>query len=270
MKKLHLNTVLALMVMTAGFAFAGTTAHAETLKVDPWDVTYTGSSMKSNYDPSKATISSTMPGDTIQYSVNYVNGSGSDATFYMSSDVVKTLEEGSEATGGAYSYKITYTGSDQPLFDSETIGGDESVSDIIGLNQVNGNQGSYFSLGSVPAGESGTVTVTVTLDGNSQTNKYMSTLAELEIKFGAEPTDTAHKGDSVERHNTVVRNVVNTLDGGTEVVIIDDEDIPLDGGNPLTGDSILPLLMCAVAFVVGLMMIIWYFILTRKQKEEVA
>lgn len=300
MKKLHLNTVLALMVMTAGFAFAGTTAHAETLKINAasvsdnvsdqaltlekatekntteapgkpsWTVTYNGSAMDSNYVSSKATESGAMPGDTIVYSVNLKNGSGSDATFYMSTDVVKTLEEGSEATGGAYSYKITYSGSDEPIFDSETVGGDKSVADVIGLNQVNGNEGSYFSLGSIAKGDYETIKVTVVLDGNSQTNKYMATLAELEIMFGAEPTDSAHKGDSIERHNTVVKSVVNTLDGGTEVVIIDDEDIPLNGGNPLTGDSALPLIICAVAFLVGLMMIFWYFILTRKQKEEVA
>ena len=268
MKKLHLNIVLALIVMTAGFTFAGTTAHAETLKIEPWDVTYTGSSMKSNYDPAKAVIKDTMPGDTIEYTVNYINDSKSDATFYMSADVIKTLEEGSIATGGSYTYKITCSEMEEPLFDSETIGGDENASAVVGLNQVNGNEGSYFSLGSLEVGKSGQVTVKVTLDGNSQTNNYMSTLAELEIKFGAEPTDSAREGDKEERHNTVVKRVVNTLDGGTEVVVIEDDSIPLDGGNPLTGDSLFPLVMCGIALFAGLLMILWYFIITRDKKEE--
>ena len=268
MKKLHMNIVLALMVMTAGFAFAGTTAHAETLKIEPWDVTYTGSAMKSNYDPAKAVIKDTMPGDTIEYTVNYINGSKSDATFYMSADVIKTLEEGSIATGGSYTYKITCSEMEEPLFDSKTMGSDENASEVERLNKVNGSEGSYFSLGSLEVGKSGQVTVTVTLDGNSQTNNYMSTLAELEIKFGAEPTDSAREGVTEERRNTVVKRVVNTLDGGTEVVVIEDDSIPLDGGNPLTGDSLFPLVMCGIALFAGLLMILWYYIITRDKKEE--
>ena len=268
MRKLHLNMVLALMVMTVGLFEAGTIAKAETESIS-WSVTYTGSKLESTYDSSKATITDTLPGDTIEYSVDYINGSSSAANFYMSADAVKTLEEGATATGGAYSYKITYTGSDEPLFDSETIGGDsdDSVDSVIGLNQVNGNEDSYFSLGSVAAGESGTVTVSITLDGNSQTNNYMDTLAELEIKFGAEPTSES-EGDSIINHSSVVKNIVNTISGETEIVVIDDDDIPTTvSGDPKTGDSVLPLVICGIALIIGLLLILWYFKLTKENKE---
>ena len=273
MKKFYFNMVLALAVVATTFGAKSITANAETESIN-WQVTYTGSKIESTYDVNKSTIENAMPGDTIEYSVDYVNGTSSPASFYVSADVVKSLEEGATATGGAYSYKITYTGSEVPLFDSETVGGDagEGADAVIGLDQVNGNEGAYFSLGTVAAGDKGTVTVSITLDGNSQNNNYMSTLAQLEIKFGAEPTADATRGDSVTHHNSIVKNVVKKLSGGTEVVVIDDDDVPTTngGGNPQTGDSIMPLVLCTVALLIGLMLIFWYFRLTKDNKEEVA
>ncbi len=271
MKRLYLNMVLALTLVATSFTANKINAQAETAGIG-WEVTYDGSKITSSYDAANCKISNVMPGDTIEYTVQYNNASGEEANFYMNADVVKSLEEGSEATGGAYSYKITYSGSETPLFDSETVGGDADAAIAkVGLDQVNGNEGSYFSLGSLSNGDHGTVTVAITLDGNSQTNAYMATLAELEIKFGAEPTSSAREGETVEKRNTVVKRVVNTLDGGTEVVIIDDDTIPLAGGdNPLTGDSIMPLLLCGAFLFFGLILIVWYFVMTRNKKEEVA
>ncbi len=271
MKRLYLNMVLALTLVATSFTANKIDAQAETAGIG-WEVTYDGSKITSSYDAANCKISNVMPGDTIEYTVQYNNASGAEANFYMNADVVKSLEKGSEATGGAYSYKITQSGNEIPLFDSETVGGDADAAIAkVGLDQVNGNEGSYFSLGSLADKASGSVTVSITLDGNSQTNAYMATLAELEIKFGAEPTSSAREGDTVEKHNSVVKRVVNTLDGGTEVVIIDDDTIPLAGGdNPLTGDSIMPLVICGAFLFFGLILIVWYFVMTRNKKEEVA
>ncbi len=270
MKKFYLNMVLALTVAFIGFAGVGMEAKAEILPPYTWEVFYKGNAISSTYDKNKSIIENAMPGDTIAYTVQYHNDTDASADFYMNADVVKTLEEGSKATGGAYSYKIETSGSKEPLFDSETIGGDaEGVDAIIGLNQVNGNEGAYFSLGTVAAHDHGTVTVTVVLDGNSQNNAYMSTLGSLEIKFGAEPTSSATHGDNVENHNTVVKKIVQTLSGGNNIVIIDDDAMPTSA-NPQTGDSILPLVLCSIALVFGLLLILWYFRMTKDENEEVA
>ncbi len=273
MKKKLINIVLALTVVIAGFAGTNMVAQAEEVGVD-WTVTYTGSSIESNYEEkygssTHATISDAMPGDTLYYEVTYVNGTSAAATFYMNAGVVATLEAGSEATGGAYSYNITNNGT--TIFNSNTVGGDNTTT--VGLDQVDQGESAYLSLGSVAAGESGVVRVSISLDGNTQDNSYMSTLASLDIQFGAEPTSDADSGESTVEtvKNTIVKSVVTVLEDGTEVVIIDDDDVPLtNGGNPQTGDSIMPIVICAIALLIGLMFIIWYFIMTRNQRREEA
>lgn len=264
MKKKLINIVLALTVVIAGFAGTNITAAADEVGVG-WTVSYTGSSIQSDYQEkygsSNATISSAMPGDTLYYEVTYKNNSGSAASFYMNANVVETLEAGSEASGGAYSYTITNNGS--TIFNSNTVGGDNTTT--VGLEQVKKGESSYLSLGSVANGASGVVRVSVILDGNTQDNSYMSTLASLNIQFGAEATKTE------TTTNTIVKSVVTVLEDGTEVVIIDDDDVPLtSGGNPQTGDSIIPIIVCTIALVLGLMLIVWYFIMTKNQRREEA
>ncbi|MBQ7147547.1 MAG: hypothetical protein IJR96_02225 [Pseudobutyrivibrio sp.] len=271
MKKFYLNTVLALMVAFTSFSLAGITAKADTFDNVHWNVVFNGKSIVSpDYDEINHDYKNAMPGDTIIYSVDYANTSGEAADFYMDAGVVKTLEEGSKATGGAYSYKIEATTSSEPLFISETLGGDaasENIDAIIGLDQVNNNEGAYFPLGTVAKDGKGTVTITVVLDGNSQTNSYMETLGTLDIKFGAQPTSAAHEGDKVENHNKIIKKIIEKIPGGTEVIIVDEDEITITGGNPQTGDSILPLIVCAVALIFGLLLIFWYFRMTRDNKE---
>ncbi len=273
MKKRHLNIVLALMVVIAGFTGFSKEALAETEELT-WTVTYTGSDITSTYDSSKSTIENTLPGDTIQYTVTYTNATSEAATFYVSSDVVKTLEEAKDnAQGGAYSYIIYKNGDkDNPIFESDTVGGDNE--EVIGLTQVASGEGAYFSLGSVNAGGSGTVTIAVTLDGNSQSNSYMSTLAELNIQFGAEPTADTNLDTTVVESvkKSIVKKIVTVLDDGTEVVIIEDDEIPLSSatGAPQTGDSILPLVICFIALLVGVLLILWYFKMTKDAGREEA
>ena len=289
MKKNYLNIALALAVAIAGFTGFSIDANAETEKVE-WSVTYNGSGFDSTYSADKASLSNAMPGDTIEFSVDYINGTDGDANFYMSADVLKSLEEGADATGGAYSYKIISSNFEKPIFDSETVGGD--AEDVIGLAQVSSGEGAYFSLGTLSAGKSGTVTVSIALDGNSQDNAYMSTLAQLEIRFGAEPTadleenktiyETITKTNSIVNKivnhdkQTIVKQVAKTLGDGTQIVIIDEDKVPtsgstvIGGGNPRTGDSIVPLMACGFALVIGLLLILWYFKMTKDEKEEVA
>jgi hypothetical protein len=273
MKKRLLNIVLALTVVIAGFTVLSNTANAEEVGYT-WNVEYDGKDIDSpDYvEPTKETTKTVMPGDTLYYEVTYHNLSDKAASFYLNADVLASLEQGSEASGGAYSYVITNTvnGTTTELFNSLTVGGDNS--DVIGLTQVKPGEGSYFSLGSIPAktGE-GTIRVEVKLDGNTQNNSYMGSLASLGVSFGAEPTSEAEDGGTVvkEIKNTVVRRIVKTLPGGTQIVIIDDDDIPL-AGNPRTGDSILPIVMCGLALVLGLLMIAWYFMLTKNDRREEA
>ena len=148
------------------------------------------------------------------------------------------------------------------------VGGDNDVQK--GLNQVkNGN--AFVSVGTLESNQTGRVKLEVKLDGNSQDNSYMEKLAQLSIQFATTPkTDFDPQNKTIEKKIHKTRQVVYTIPGGSEIVYIDDDEVPLDGGfNPKTGDSILPLLVCAIALVVGIGFIALYFIIEKKSNREV-
>ena len=98
----------------------------------------------------------------------------------------------------------------------------------------------------------------------------MTKLASLDIKFGVEAVT------STVNHVSNSQSVVYTLPGNVELVTLSDDATPTTGGNPAsganprTGDSILPIVFCAIALLFGLLLVIWYFYLTRKNNQEVA
>ncbi len=274
MKKL-INSILALSIAIAGFLSVSDVAVAAedgNLKYS-WNVTYTGvrgNAFTTNYDVNKANLLEIMPGDTVVYTAEYKNGTDKAADFYLSTEVFNTLEDDTTVNtqGGAYTFKIEDQGpsGNKVLYDN-IIGGDATTTDPVGLKQLNVDGKSYFALGTVPAGESGKIVVTVAVDGNSQDDSYMAALAKMSIIFAAEATggDDGHKNIFREGKHSV-QKVAKSVDGKTEVVIID-EEVPTSGANPLTSDTTFPLIMCAVCFAVGVLFILWYFKLTQKQKE---
>lgn len=282
MKNKILNLILALALTVAGFAGTESTAFAKDHTAS-WDVTYTGSKLESTYDVEKNTITDMMPGDTIKFSVGYKNDekSGKTVDIYLSTDIINSLEDkaadksdSNAASGGAYSYKIINKKSsgDEVLFNSEILGGESAVK---GLNQIKSNladgKSPYFQLGRFAPNEGGTVEIDITLDGNTQDNSYMYKLATLDVKFGVEETKTYSNNPPKVVNEVVTKEVVYTLPGDQQVIIIDDPSIPLDGGfGPETGDSLVPVIGCSVGLLVGLMLIGCYFIVAKKNREEVA
>lgn len=297
MKKRIMNFVLALTLVLAGTIGATASVKANETAKDWMTFTYNGGSetdftakVADGFTP----FSDVMPGDTITYKIKYVNGHDKTASFYMNAEVVKSLERANKEVGGAYSYTITNNG--QELFSNNSVGGDST--EKLGLTQVSGDTGLYFTLGDVPASGEGTVAVSITLDGDTQANIYKDKIAELQFFFRAESEALGNKviikenekvntSTSVVKESgtkTVKKQVVKTLDNGAEVVQIDDSSVPLaandttvlnDSTNanintPVTGDSILPLLACVVAFLSGVVLIIYYFKLKADKKREVA
>ena len=208
--------------------------------------------------------------------LNRKNTSADATNFYLSTDIINSLEDksadgsASSATGGAYSYKVSYTvdGKETIIFDSDVLGGESTVK---GLNQVKSNlaegKEAFFPLGTLNNGGAGTVTIQINLDGNSQDNAYMYKLATLDVKFGVEKAEQPQ--DKVI-NNTVTRNEVYTIPGGQQVIAIDEPTTPLAGGSPQTGDSIVPLVGCTAGLLVGMVLIGWYFIISKKGRKEVA
>ena len=92
-----------------GFA---SSAEAQTESVG-WSVAYNADKqMVSDYDRAAIDekLANLQPGDSFTMSVT-LNNKYSDATdWYMTADAVKTLEEASSASNGAYTYKLIFDG----------------------------------------------------------------------------------------------------------------------------------------------------------------
>ena len=268
MKNKIKNIVLALAVIAISFSMTAVNASAATVNKG-WNVTYDGTEMTTDYDLDKATIEHAMPGDTLAFAISYTNATAEANDFYLNTAVITSLEddETGAAAGGAYSYKLSYLldGVETIIYDSDTIGGDNDV--LKGLKQIQGDnpEDTYFSLGRVAAGDSGVVNLVIKLDGNSQDNGYMAKLATMNVSFGVEKIpQPVNKTVKVEE----TKKVVYTTPAGTEIVMIDDPIIPLNG--PQTGDSALPLIICSVSMMIGFMLIGLYFYIMKKSREEVA
>ncbi|MCR5416190.1 MAG: hypothetical protein K6E79_05280 [Pseudobutyrivibrio sp.] len=277
MKKLKFNMVLALSLLVAGLGINNMTAEAGTSKLE-WTVQYNGGNSFETLgkDAQKSTLENVMPGDTLQYVVTYKNASTTTNDFYLNAEILSSLEDNSNddttAQGGAYSYKVSYdlNGTTTTVFDSETVGGDST--EVAGLDQAKSN-GAYVNVGQLAAGQSGVVTIEIQLDGNSQDNSYMEKFAQLSVQFAVQ--DSAENNGEhtiINKENTVTKYTTYKIPGGTEIVYIDDDTlVPLAGGsNPQTGDSIVPLVVCGIALLVGIAFILLYFKMTRDEKEEVA
>ena len=183
---------LAMMVMMV----IGTTmtANAEDFKSSAnWLASFTGDKIESNFSTAALAdeILQILPGDTITLEVGIQNSSEEETDWYMTNQVLETLEESKDsAEGGAYTYILTYIGSDGTetvLYSSETVGGEGTVADDLeGLHQATDSLEDYFFLERLDQAEKGTVRLFVELDGETQGNDYQDTLARLQMNFAVE------------------------------------------------------------------------------------
>lgn len=191
MKKGMLSLVLSLAVLTA----VPMSVSAETMQgSEDWAVTFDGSKMESNFGSSQLdeVIYGMQPGDTAQFQITVSNRHSKEADWYMSNEIVTSMEDSTEASGGAYEYLLTYTdagGTETVLYSSETVGGEKDESDTNseeGLHGVDSALGEMFYLDRLASGASGRINLEVKLDGETLGNSYQSKLAKLEMQFAAE------------------------------------------------------------------------------------
>ena len=186
---------------------AGTTVRAEQLNGNSeWKVEFTqAKEMVSNFTSKNFddVLSSMQPGDSAEFGVRIQNSSDAVTDWYMTNQVLKSLEDASKtASGGAYSYVLTYTDSQgqvETLYNSETVGGENYTLNLEGLHEATNALDSFFYLDTLEYGESSVVRLHVMLDGETQGNGYQNTSAQLQMNFAVElPTVT-------ENHTTVSR-----------------------------------------------------------------
>lgn len=229
------------VIMAAG---VHTTAFAKDYQgADGWQVNFTGGKMESNFKSSDVTD---------ELKVQLKNSDSTDTDWYMTNEVIQTLEDAqSSAEGGAYEYKLTYIGSDNAekvLYDSSTVGGEGSSKAGEGLKQIDSSTEEYFYLGRLASNNTGTVHLTVGVEGETQGNGYQLTLAKLRMNFAVEKVSA---GKTITKNKIV--KTTNTVK---------------------TGDTARILLFCLLALISGLILLA-YGIYTlnkntkrRRQKGE--
>ena len=188
----------------ACFALAGLVAlgsavpaHAEDYKGgEGWKVEFTGDGMESNFQSSALSdaVYALQPGDSVMLSLALVNGDSQGTDWYMTNEVLSSLEDSqSMANGGAYAYRLAYTnslGEETVLYSSENVGGEKNTGAGEGLREATDSLDEFFYLDRLEAGGSGTVTLEVVLDGETQGNTYQNTLASLQMNFAVEKAGT--------------------------------------------------------------------------------
>ena len=203
--------LLALGLALAWACAMPATAHAEHLKgAEGWTVTFNSDGkMEDNFSQKKWAddLKGMQPGDDITFTVTLKHEHKTTADWYMANEVLKSLEEGANdknAEGSAYEYLLTYTdpdGKTKTLYDSETVGGDNSK----GLNEATNALEEFFFLDSLAKGETAHVDLKVTMDGETEQNAYFDTLAQVKMKFAVELPDTEPERKTVSSHRTIVK-----------------------------------------------------------------
>lgn len=190
-----------ILLIFAVLFLAPVTARADKLEgSSDWIVVFTGDSkMESNFTASdlNQVMNGMQPGDSAVITLKMRNDNSADTDWYMMNEVVSSLErstEASAAAGAAYTYKLVYTGPDgrqKELYNSDKVGGDQTTdNDETGLEQATNALKDYLYLGTLKSRQSGRIVLEIALDGNSVSNAYQDTRADLQMQFAVELANT--------------------------------------------------------------------------------
>ena len=186
------------MVMVLGLPMTANAEHFEGSA--DWLVSFTGEKMESNFkatDAANEVLTNLQPGDSIDLQVNIENKSTDKTDWYMTNEVVKTLEDSNNsAQGGAYTYILTYKaadGTETVIYSSESVGGENilKTEEAEGLHEATATLENHFYLDRLESGQKASVHLFVGLDGETQGNAYQDTLAKLQMNFAVEKVKVA-------------------------------------------------------------------------------
>lgn len=186
--------ILCLAITLIMIVGASLTVHAEDYQGSKeWLVNFNGKKIESNFasDELADDMENVQPGDSITFQVELANGSTEETDWYMTNQVLQTLEESNNsAEGGAYTYILTYTdaaGQETILYSSDVVGGEEDPSKAgEGLHQATDSLKDYFYLDRMKAGEKGSVRLYIEIEGETTGIDYQETLAKLQMTFAVE------------------------------------------------------------------------------------
>ncbi len=248
MKKKVLCLAMALVMLAGG----SLTAHAEDLQgKDGWKAEFNGKKIVSNFDSGSLAdeAGNVQPGDSITLKVQIKNSDSGSTDWYMTNEAVQSLEDAAEvAKGGAFSYRLAYTGSDgkeTEIYNSDEVGGENATGKLEGLHQATDSLNDYFYLGRLESGKSGTVTLKITVEGETQNNDYQKTLAKLRMTFAVEKVTASVVKHTPGKVHTETKMITNRVQ---------------------TGDTAPILILCLLALISGLVLLIVAIKSAKKKK----
>ncbi len=221
MKKTVKTILLSLLVIV----LCGSVCFAQNSKFTG-TCTYNGSKINSDFDSKSfaASISGMEPGDTMDYTVTYKNGSNELTRWYMKNSVLETLEENKkQAENGGYTYVLKNIGPDGTvtvLFDNSEVGGENVTNKLQGLKQATNATGDYFFIQNLKAGQSGQTVLHVEFDGETEVNDYMDTYGKLMIAYAVEKDEAKTTTTTVKTGDPVKMWKLYALGGASLVVMI--------------------------------------------------
>ena len=198
--------IIGLLMMALMIGCMTMPIYADTLTGnEDWNVTFTQENeMVSTFKTSDIddVMWGLQPGDNAIITLSLQSTNNETTDWYMTNKVLRSLEETTEivtedgqylAGGGAYTYRLVYTnvnGEENVLFDSETVGGEDTKEAGEGLNEATNALEDFFYLDTLEKGQSGVITLEVALEGETQGNDYQDTLADLQMNFAVELNTT--------------------------------------------------------------------------------
>ena len=177
------------------------------------------------------------PGETRTETLTLVNNDYREMKFYMNSKVLD--EFGNETSSGAIAYDFNFKINGEDLFDG-LVGGEDNVGE--GMMEDN------ILIATLAKGETATLEMSVTADGDTMDNSYQDATGLIQYTFSVEYDDEA-----VAEPQRVVNTVVQTVTNRIEKAVQTGDPATLGLFGVLLGGS-----------VVGIV----YLIATRKKKEE--
>lgn len=185
MKKILLTILAIAVLLFPSFVFAAEGYDAGKNFV----VSYDGNEFKDNFNGKDfdEVISGMEPGDSVAFRINIENN-GAETDWYVSNSVLRSFEDNEKASGGAYSYRLSYIpsqGDKKELYSSDTVGGESTVGGK-GLHQVPEDMEDFFFLDTLGEKQKGVVELEVGLDGETQDNSYQNADSSLAMQFAAE------------------------------------------------------------------------------------
>ena len=223
-----------------------------------WQVVFDGKKLESNFSTANMDdeIYNMQPGDSVELTITLKNEyDKGQADWYMKNQVLQTLEDSGNISGGAYDYLLTYTDADgqtTTLYSSEKFGGEGRYNGV-GLKGATTTLDDYFYLDRMGKDDSGVVKLKVALDAETLVNDYQNTLARLQMDFATELVEAAAGGGDGSGDGS----------GGNGTTT------PGSGRSPVkTGDQTKIMLYIVLTLAAGLVLLFMGIMRLRRDREE--